>query len=124
MNKIIISIFALILFYGCTDVEENVYDKYSATEFYASPEGSDAALASVYAQIPGNWDGVGYAGADRGWYDLNCMSSDEQVVPHRNTGDWELDFARLYPVSYTHLRAHETRHDLVCRLLLEKKNKK
>src|SRR5659263_742373 len=28
----------------------------------------------------------------------------------------------LRPVSYTHLRAHETRHDLVCRLLLEKKN--
>src|SRR5450756_2746557 len=27
----------------------------------------------------------------------------------------------LTPVSYTHLRAHETRHDLVCRLLLEKK---
>src|SRR5665648_178858 len=23
----------------------------------------------------------------------------------------------LLPVSYTHLRAHETRHDLVCRLL-------
>src|SRR5450756_643279 len=29
--------------------------------------------------------------------------------------------ARREPVSYTHLRAHETRHDLVCRLLLEKK---
>src|SRR5450759_2527113 len=30
-------------------------------------------------------------------------------------------FELLYePVSYTHLRAHETRHDLVCRLLLEK----
>src|SRR5665648_928344 len=26
----------------------------------------------------------------------------------------------IFPVSYTHLRAHETRHDLVCRLLLEK----
>src|SRR5450759_1816276 len=26
----------------------------------------------------------------------------------------------INPVSYTHLRAHETRHDLVCRLLLEK----
>src|SRR5450756_2913893 len=25
------------------------------------------------------------------------------------------------PVSYTHLRAHETRHEIVCRLLLEKK---
>ena len=29
----------------------------------------------------------------------------------------------IIPVSYTHLRAHETRHDLVCRLLLEKKKK-
>src|SRR5450756_2839055 len=28
---------------------------------------------------------------------------------------------RSRPVSYTHLRAHETRHDIVCRLLLEKK---
>src|SRR5450756_2991102 len=34
----------------------------------------------------------------------------------------ELDSS--YAVSYTHLRAHETRHDLVCRLLLEKKKKK
>ena len=31
---------------------------------------------------------------------------------------------RIPPVSYTHLRAHETRHDLVCRLLLEKKKRK
>ena len=30
--------------------------------------------------------------------------------------------ARSYPVSYTHLRAHETVLDLVCRLLLEQKN--
>ena len=31
---------------------------------------------------------------------------------------------RLETVSYTHLRAHETRGNLVCRLLLEKKKKK
>src|SRR5450756_3049015 len=31
---------------------------------------------------------------------------------------------RAMSVSYTHLRAHETRHDLVCRLLLEKKKKR
>src|SRR5450759_5736099 len=34
----------------------------------------------------------------------------------------QIDVPRLAtcdPVSYTHLRAHETRHDLVCRLLLE-----
>ena len=30
---------------------------------------------------------------------------------------------RVAPVSYTHLRAHETVLDLVCRLLLEKKKK-
>ena len=37
--------------------------------------------------------------------------------PHRRlTG-------RVIPVSYTHLRAHETVLDLVCRLLLEKKKK-
>src|SRR5678815_5931984 len=29
----------------------------------------------------------------------------------------------IYPVSYTHLRAHETPEHLVCRLLLEKKKK-
>src|SRR5450759_3547625 len=31
-----------------------------------------------------------------------------------------VDAGRIGSVSYTHLRAHETRHDLVCRLLLEK----
>ena len=33
------------------------------------------------------------------------------------------DDADVEPVSYTHLRAHETVLDLVCRLLLEKKKK-
>src|SRR5450756_1037219 len=33
-------------------------------------------------------------------------------------------FKHYAPVSYTHLRAHETRHDIVCRLLLEKKKNK
>src|SRR5665648_1273766 len=39
---------------------------------------------------------------------------------YKNGMPMEADMA----VSYTHLRAHETRHDLVCRLLLEKKKKK
>ena len=30
-------------------------------------------------------------------------------------------YRKEVPVSYTHLRAHETEADLVCRLLLEKK---
>ena len=55
----------------------------------------------------------------------------EQV--HRVTCELHLDFAReqgvrhwaaqhdAQAVSYTHLRAHETVLDLVCRLLLDKK---
>ena len=35
--------------------------------------------------------------------------------------DAERNEYRLHTVSYTHLRAHETVLDLVCRLLLEKK---
>ena len=35
----------------------------------------------------------------------------------------EHDMIGVCTVSYTHLRAHETRHDLVCRLLLEKKKR-
>src|SRR5450759_3281951 len=45
------------------------------------------------------------------------------IPPLSNQGSVE-QLIECYPVSYTHLRAHETRHDLVCRLLLEKKKKK
>src|SRR5665648_753829 len=41
---------------------------------------------------------------------LNVLLDDFQCLPGKH---------RIIPVSYTHLRAHETRHDLVCRLLLE-----
>ena len=39
-------------------------------------------------------------------------------------GDGERGEAFAAAVSYTHLRAHETVLELVCRLLLEKKKKK
>ena len=37
---------------------------------------------------------------------------------------WDRGVKGMKAVSYTHLRAHETVLDLVCRLLLEKKNNK
>lgn len=95
-NILTLAILAMVITLGCTKVDEEVYDKYAATDFYSSPQGADVALANVYSQIPGNWGGNGYAGADNGWYDANSMSSDEQVVPHRNTGDWELTFAQMH----------------------------
>src|SRR5665648_1271161 len=44
------------------------------------------------------------------------LSAERTTSPDQNKAGAGLNF-----VSYTHLRAHETRHDLVCRLLLEKK---
>ena len=49
-----------------------------------------------------------------------------RTYPWRRPLRWlwlALALAASGAVSYTHLRAHETRHDLVCRLLLEKKKK-
>ena len=43
-----------------------------------------------------------------------------QQAPVGGAGEADHTF---HPVSYTHLRAHETVLDLVCRLLLEKKNR-
>jgi len=108
MKKLIaVAFLALLVFQGCTNVDEEVYDKYIAKDFYTTSIGTNAALANVYSQIPGNWDGVGYAGADNGWYDLNCMSTDEQVIPHRTTGDWQLTFSELY------LRTWQPDHQMV-----------
>ena len=48
----------------------------------------------------------------------------EAAALWHDLGKFSEEFQRhICPVSYTHLRAHETRHDLVCRLLLEKKKK-
>ena len=60
-------------------------------------------------------------------YDQYEETSKEWVTLMTEAG---LDIPRIHAsqrddsVSYTHLRAHETVLDLVCRLLLEKKKKK
>src|SRR5665648_1243354 len=49
---------------------------------------------------------------------LHCLYGIENE-PIPEVGDYIIiiNWAGIAPVSYTHLRAHETRHDLVCRLL-------
>ena len=49
------------------------------------------------------------------------ISADRIEAQIKSTGIFYFNAYRA--VSYTHLRAHETVLDLVCRLLLEKKNK-
>ena len=49
------------------------------------------------------------------------VRDDEAVAAAVALADGRAPLRTLVPVSYTHLRAHETVLDLVCRLLLEKK---
>ena len=64
------------------------------------------------AQFPTITKGVGSQDADANEHELvhTRVSEYSKSIPH-------------VPVSYTHLRAHETLRYLVCRLLLEKKKK-
>ncbi|RNI28956.1 RagB/SusD family nutrient uptake outer membrane protein [Rufibacter latericius] len=90
MKKIIYSLLvaASVTYVGCTDLEEGTYGTQVADEFYATDAGINAALASIYNEVRGDWNGKGIAGADRGWYDLNETSTDEMVVPTRDDGGW------------------------------------
>src|SRR5678816_3893311 len=51
---------------------------------------------------------------------FKIIQNNENDVPIIETDEKD----SIIPVSYTHLRAHETPEHLVCRLLLEKKKKK
>eukprot|EP00658_Telonema_sp_P-2_P004961 TRINITY_DN11854_c0_g1_i1.p1 TRINITY_DN11854_c0_g1~~TRINITY_DN11854_c0_g1_i1.p1 ORF type:complete len:220 (+),score=41.71 TRINITY_DN11854_c0_g1_i1:288-947(+) len=59
------------------------------------------------------------AAYDSAWMALKTIAQDEGIARGLYRG-----LSLNYPVSYTHLRAHETPEHLVCRLLLEKKNTK
>ena len=65
---------------------------------------------------------------DTKFYLIDCeMENSEPNCANLIVDPYEASFiagfvaAKTTAVSYTHLRAHETRNDLVCRLLLEKK---
>src|SRR5450756_3091001 len=52
----------------------------------------------------------------QGGVQVRIAGSDAWLAGSTGTAIYEGD--SIQTVSYTHLRAHETRHDLVCRLLL------
>ena len=53
--------------------------------------------------------------------DINRDTLETLTAENKEIETFELDVMDPDAVSYTHLRAHETVLDLVCRLLLEKK---
>ena len=49
------------------------------------------------------------------------LALEQHANAEQNYTTKEVELRTLETVSYTHLRAHETKANLVCRLLLEKK---
>src|SRR5659263_754078 len=104
-GKMIILVLALLIFVSFPAAGE-VYTVYLDREFgFWAIRSNDLNQSLNYSSRTLNID----TGDSVQW--MNMDSEGERItIMSDNT-----------PVSYTHLRAHETRHDLVCRLLLEKK---
>ena len=76
----------------------------------------------------GNWSrDAGYNRAEYNIFNLPDLSEFDGIILELNNISSPAVLAEVIhkakPVSYTHLRAHETGRNLVCRLLLEKKKK-
>ena len=68
---------------------------------------------SIYGtQLLGGEDGIRNYGSEMPSLG-HAISIDQAII------DYQSDTPSVETVSYPHLRAHETRHDRVCRLLLE-----
>ena len=61
---------------------------------------------------------------DKNFWDAKNKGRVTKASAYALLGKSYLYRSGIEPVSYTHLRAHETGRNLVCRLLLEKKKKK
>src|SRR5678815_182051 len=85
----------------------------------SNPGGYDAV--NVYGDE--NASGQDYSGAEQSriWPGLEIFNRKGYAEKDLVNYDTENYKGNLGPVSYTHLRAHETPEHLVCRLLLEKK---
>src|SRR5665648_960135 len=70
--------------------------------------------STISASVSGSYTNINYQTVSTTVYFEGTINSSGIY----GTGTW---IQTYNAVSYTHLRAHETRHDLVCRLLLEKK---
>src|SRR5450759_99739 len=82
---------------------------------HSSPADMAFALVNILVGLV-----VGYVAIWRGYRDWisPLIAGLLTAVVASIVGPWIAVYVYGGPVSYTHLRAHETRHDLVCRLLL------
>ena len=106
------AVFATLLFVLFTCL---VYGSEGSDTTMASAE-HESAVATAHETVAGD------AGAEHGEkkFDAGAMIM-EHIGDSHGWHLWGKGHNAVSAVSYTHLRAHETVLDLVCRLLLEKK---
>src|SRR5450759_3300089 len=75
------------------------------SELTGFPEMMDGRVKTLHPKVHG------------GLLAIRDNAEHAQAMKAHDSAPIDLLVVNLYPVSYTHLRAHETRHDIVCRLL-------
>ena len=89
---------------------------------YETWEDIPATLVAAAKSRQHDWPERGQS--HRNWIEVSGERLIQVVLPLFGSDDSLAGYVEgVSPVSYTHLRAHETVLDLVCRLLLEKKKK-
>ena len=84
----IIHIIILMMMSSCSFLEEHPSSALTEEEAFGSMTAlRNNAVLSVYMYLGGNADSQGLHGTGRGVYDLNSLTTDEQIIPTRG-GDW------------------------------------
>lgn len=80
---------AVALFSSCTDLNENLFDKVSSSEYGKTPGEIETIVGKAYSSLRGgSSDGVAFYPTGEFVFFVNAISSDECVIPTRVGGDW------------------------------------
>src|SRR5450759_2844455 len=93
--------------------------RFTAADFDLNKLNTPLPFGNFSTRFGGSWN---LFDSFSSWHGVSrAKEMNEAAVHQLERTDQEIVFRVVdaYSVSYTHLRAHETRHDLVCRLLLE-----
>ena len=83
-----VSLFVLTIFSSCSFLNEEPSSALTEEQAFGSMTAlRNNAVLSVYMYLGGNADSQGLQGTGRGVYDLNSLTTDEQIIPTRG-GDW------------------------------------
>ena len=108
---LVVFLFAVLWF---TNMFENQSDRLTWSEFQTLVTGDNVDSISV----------IQNKNVPTGHVEIKLKKEDKDGKQVRYLYVSDINEVQDYPVSYTHLRAHETGRNLVCRLLLEKKKTK